>query len=168
MQPDINGFQEDPRTVADGSVYGGRLTVYDVQWVRRRHNTFATCTVTVQQLLDAADADLLWTDQDVQRGIKPEKESEHPARELSLKAGYPDSNVYIFDDDKADEIVTQLLAGTAEYLDPLIWSLRPGTFEAHADFESRKIYIYAGRMFLPDSHHRHQAILRAARLAQEN
>lgn len=159
----VDGFQEEPTELPDGSLYPGRLTLFDVQWRERNNKLIGQTQLTIRQLLDAVDADLVWTDQDVQRGIKPEKEGSNPDRELSLKNGYPDTDVYIFDAAKADEIAEQLLAGNADYLDPLIWSIRPGTFKAFADEGERKMFLYSGRIYLPDSHHRHQAIVKAAR-----
>jgi len=165
--PAIAGLRSKPITSVDGSEYTGRLTIYDVQWTVRKR-VFVTCRISARQLLDAAEVDMLWTDQDVQRGVKPEKESGHPARELSLKSGFPDPSVYIFETDKANSIAEQLLAGTAEYLDPLIWSMRPGGFDAYADDSLRRMFVYSGKIYLPDSHHRHQGILKAARLYMEN
>jgi DndB-like DNA-sulfur modification-associated protein len=72
--------------------------------------------------------------------------------------------VYVFDGEKADDIAEKLLEGQpCLFLGPLIWNLRPGTFEAFADYGARQIYLYSGRVYLPDSHHRHQRVLKAVR-----
>jgi hypothetical protein len=78
-----------------------------------------------------------------------------------LSDGYPDTKKYIFDVEKADDIVDKLLHGGKLFLNPLIWNLRPGAFEAFWDDNSKQLYIYSGRIYLPDSHHRHQAIVKA-------
>jgi hypothetical protein len=121
-----------------------------------------TFTLTADELADAAENRLLWTDQDVQRGIVPGL-SKMPARELPVADGYPDTSLYIFKAEQADDIVEKLLAGEKLFLSPLVWNLRPGTFEAYWDEQARHIYIYDGKIYLPDSHHRHQAILKAVR-----
>jgi hypothetical protein len=123
--------------------------------------------MTAAEVADAAENNLLWTDQDVQRGIRPEVLPK-PARELPLSKGYPDPAKYIFDVDNADDITMKLLRGEKLFLSPLIWNLRPGTFEAFADAASNSMFLYSGRIYLPDSHHRQQAILRALRAYRES
>jgi len=118
--------------------------------------------MTAEQLADAAENRLLWTDQEVQRGWKPELDP-RPVRELALADGYPNPAFYIFDAKNADEITEKLLGGDKLYLDPLIWNLRPGEFTAYFDDSTSSIYLYSGKLYLPDSHHRQQAILKAVR-----
>ena len=88
--------------------------------------------------------------------------------ELSLSDGYPDTTKYVFDAKNADDITEKLLAGEQLFLNPLIWNLRPSHFEAFWNEDDREIYIYSGKIYLPDSHHRHQAILKAVRLWRES
>src|SRR5207253_472043 len=47
------------------------------------------------------------------------------------------------------------------FLNPLVWNLRPGSFDAYWDQKNNSIYIYQGKIYLPDSHHRQQAIIKA-------
>jgi hypothetical protein len=61
----------------------------------------------------------------------------------------------------------KLLSGARVRLNPLVWNLRPGTFEAFYDSSTGRLHLYRGRIFLPDSHHRHQAILRAVAASRE-
>lgn len=61
----------------------------------------------------------------------------------------------------------KLLAGDKLFLNPLIWNLRPGCFEAYWDKDADSIYLYTGKIYLPDPHHRHQAISKAVRLWRE-
>jgi hypothetical protein len=42
-----------------------------------------------------------------------------------------------------------------------VWNLRPGTFDAYYDEARDELYVYRGRIYLPDSHHRHQALIKA-------
>src|SRR5262249_22401909 len=123
-------------------------------------DALVTFTVTAEELANAAESRLLWTDQDVQRGIQPGLQKP-PPRELPLCDGYPDKDLYIFDAANADDITEKLLADEKLFLSPLIWNLRPNTFEAYSDSKSSSIFIYSGKIYLPDSHHRQQAILKA-------
>jgi hypothetical protein len=120
----------------------------------------ATFTITAEEIADAAQSQMLWTDQDVQRGIQPGI-SPQPPKELCLGDGYPDPQKYVFRSDNADEIAEKLLGGERLFLNPLIWNLRPGTFEAYWNEKKKELYLYSGRIYLPDSHHRQQAIVKA-------
>lgn len=44
-----------------------------------------------------------------------------------------------------------------------MWNLRPKDFAAHWDASEQSIIFYSGKIYLPDSHHRQQAILKAVR-----
>jgi hypothetical protein len=160
--PRVHGFIASPKADSSGRIYRGRFVCPDVQWTRSSNDLLATFTITAEELADAAESHLLWTDQDVQRGIQPALDPP-PPRELCLADGYPD-NRYIFDAENADDIVEKLLKGEKLFLNPLVWNLRPGTFEAYWSSEDRSIYLYNGRFYLPDSHHRQQAILKAIRI----
>lgn len=160
-----NGFLEAPKLDAQGKLYTGRFVCPSVQWIGTKPDIFCTFTVTAAQIADAAEGNILWTDQAVQRGMKPGLVPQ-PARELSLSDGYPNSN-YVFDAQKTDEISTKLLEGERLFLSPLIWNLRPGSFSGYWDEKDQNVLIYSGRIYLPDSHHRHQAILKAVRLVRD-
>lgn len=161
--PNINGFRDLPEKTASGAAYAGRLCCDDVQITGEGSEVIATFTVTARQLLDASKTEMLWTDQDVQRGVRPEVTTKVD-KELSLSKGYPPQNTYIFDGESADEMTEKLLRGERLFINPLVWNLRPGAFDAYYDVENRKIYIYDGKIYLPDSHHRHQAILKASEI----
>jgi hypothetical protein len=163
----IRGFAQRPQKTAGGHLYTGRFACRDVQWTGEGEDAFATFTITAQELADAAENGLLWTDQDVQRGIRPDA-AINPPRELSVGAGYPDPQLYIFYADKADDIAEKLLRGERLFLNPLVWNLRPGAFEAYRDDNANSIYLYGGKIYLPDSHHRQQAILKAVRAYRDS
>lgn len=156
-----NGFRAEPSMDASGNAYTGRLHLPNVQWTGKGEVAFATTTLTIQQIADASEGRMLWTDQSVQRGIDPAAPSGTP-RELPLADGYPDSR-YIFDEKNADDITEKLLRSQRMFLSPLVWNLRPGNFEAFWDDSSSSVFVYDGKIYLPDSHHRHQAILKAMR-----
>jgi hypothetical protein len=166
MSSDIPGFKPKAETTSSGGIYQGRLCCDDVQLTGSGPDAIATFTITARQLYDAAHASMLWTDQEMQRGVKPEVHG-IVKRELSLAEGYPDSKTYIFNSESADEMTDKLLHGNRLFINPLVWNLRPGTFEAFHDRTERKLYIYDGRIYLPDSHHRHQAILKAVNIYRQ-
>jgi hypothetical protein len=164
--PEIKGFRDQPEKTPSGADYVGRLSCDDVQITGKGPDTIATFTITARQLLDAVSGGMLWTDQDVQRGIRPEI-SRRVDRELNLASGYPDSSIYVFNAESADEMAFKLLRGQRLFVNPLVWNLRPGSFDAYYDHVNRKIFIYDGKIYLPDSHHRHQAILKAAQIYKQ-
>src|SRR5262245_13080826 len=92
----IDGFLTSSKKSAGGNPRSGRFTCHDVQWTGAGGEALATVTVTAEELADAAESQLLWTDQGVQRGIQPGLVPA-PARELALSQGYPDPKLYIFD-----------------------------------------------------------------------
>lgn len=156
-----NGFVDRARTAPDGSLYPGRFTLFDVQITGDKEGVFVTSTVSVSMISDACLNNLVWTDQSVQRGIRPEF-SNIAERYLSLQAGFPDKAKYVYDQSRSEDIADKLLRGERLFLNPLIWNLRPGDFEAFLDLDEKRLHLYDGRIFLPDSHHRHQAIVHAA------
>lgn len=164
----VKGFLDAPKQTASQLPYQGRFTLRGVQWTGEGEDVFATLTITAEEIADAAENRLLWTDQDVQRGIKPGLLNPAP-RELPLADGYPDPKLYVFDSNKADDITEKLLRGERLFLNPLVWNLRPGTFEAYWKPEDAAIFLYGGsKIYLPDSHHRQQAILNAVRNFRES
>jgi len=133
--PNIQGFRKLPKKAA-GGVYKGRFTCQDVQWTGSASDIIDMFTITADELADAVESGLVWTDQDVQRGIQPTA-IPRPPRELSLAAGYPDPNKYVFDTGNADDMVEKLLAGERILFNPLVWNLRPDSFEAYWNEDAR-------------------------------
>jgi hypothetical protein len=160
------GFLQTRPKSASGKELTGRFVCHDIQWTGGGDELLGTFTITARELLDAAESNLIWTDQDVQRGVRPE--CPDAPRQLSLANGYPDENEYIFNRENADEIADKLLYGRKLYLSPLVWNLRPGTFEAYRDDKNDEFAIFSGKVYLPDSHHRHQGIIKAAKIYREN
>ena len=161
LVPDLS---PEPLTRRGGGVYRGRFQIERPQWMLNPDDLHATAALSARDLVTAAENQLIWTDQLVQRGITPGRETE-AAVELPLADGYPDPTKYEFFADKADEIADKLLRGEEGLkLSPLVWNLRPGRFQAAIDSISgseEQLYLYSGRIYLPDGHHRHQGILRA-------
>jgi hypothetical protein len=148
-------------------VYKGRFVCQGVQWTEDPPDAFVTFTLSAEELADAVDSQLVWTDQEVQRGILPGPDIK-PPRELAVGNGYPDPALYSFDPENADDMAEKLLKGEKLFLNPLVWNLRPGQFEAYWDVASSELYLYSGRVYLPDSHHRHQAIIKAVKIWRES
>jgi hypothetical protein len=159
-KPQISGLLDQPKRTASGKLYRGRFTCSDVQWAGEASDLLATFTITAGELADAAASHMLWTDQAVQRGIVPTAPQGTP-RELSLGAGYPATDLYVFDPKNADDIVEKLLRGDQLFLSPLVWNLRPNQFSAYWDDESNDLHIYEGKVYIPDAHHRQQALIKA-------
>ena len=159
----------EPLQRRGGGIYRGRLDVPRPLWVPNPDDMHATASLSIRDIATAAEGGLIWTDQVVQRGVRPENQEDVPL-ELSLAEGYPDSSAYVFYPDKADAIATKLLEGQQGLkLSPLVWNLRPGHFQAAIDDSDGEehLYLYKGRIYLPDGHHRHQGILKAFRLWEE-
>lgn len=159
----IPGFLSQPKKAAKGKLYRGRFECQNLQWTGSQGDLMGTFTITAEELADAAANGLLWTDQDVQRGIQPGI-LPSPPRELNLADGYPDSQKYVFQSENADDIAEKLLSGEKLFLNPLIWNLRPSHFAAHWDESEGSLFIYSGKVYLPDSHHRQQAIIKAVQI----
>lgn len=167
MSVDIRGFIPEPQRLPGGGVYRGRLSLPGIQWTGVGEEAFATATLTANQLVDAIENRLIWTDQSVQRGIQPYA-PRMVQRELPVAEGYPDPRHYIFSASNADEMTDKLLTGQQLFLNPLVWNLRPSSFSAYWSDEEEAIFLYSGKVYLPDSHHRHQAILKAVRAYRDH
>jgi hypothetical protein len=167
LVPDI---LREPLSRRGGGVYRGRFEIRGLQWLLNPDDLHATTAISARDIATAAANGLIWTDQRVQRGIKPEAEGKKPAVELSLADGYPNGSLYVFDPEKSDEIADKLLQGEEGLkLSPLVWNLRPDHFQAAIDNEEGRgwFYLYRGRFYLPDGHHRHQGILKAFHLWED-
>ena len=164
--PKIEGLLPEPKMSASGKPYKGLFVCDGVQWTGEGADTLATFTITAGELADAAQSQMLWTDQDVQRGIEPHAPSGTP-KELSLGSGYPEDGLYIFDHKNADDIVEKLLSGDQLFLSPLVWNLRPKHFSAYWNADEASLYIYSGKVYIPDAHHRQQAIIKAVKAWRE-
>lgn len=159
----------EPLSRRGGGIYRGRLDVAGPLWVLNPDDMHATASLSIRDIASAAESGLIWTDQVVQRGVRPERQDD-VAVELSLAEGFPDESTYVFYPDKANAIADKLLEGQRGLkLSPLVWNLRPGHFQAAIDEadEVTHLYLYRGRIYLPDGHHRHQGILKAFRLWEE-
>src|SRR5258708_36850633 len=95
--PKVDGFRAAAKKTAKGEFRSGRFTCHDAQWTGGTETDplLATFTITADELAEAAASNLLWTDQDVQRGIRPAL-SPQPPKELSLAGGYPDAAQSLF------------------------------------------------------------------------
>ena len=140
----VRGLLPEPKRDVHGGVYRGRLTLPGVQWTGTGAEAFATVTITAEQLADAAESRMLWTDQSVQRGINPAAPRGLQSS-LPVADGYPDKRNYIFDAANADDMAEKLLGGERLFLNSLVWNLRPGDFTAHWSSDEQSIFLYTGK-----------------------
>jgi len=90
---EIAGLMPSPRRAADDSVDVGRFTLYDVHTNRNGPDVFLTSVLTAAQIATASETRLLWTAQNVQRGIHPHLDPQ-PVALLPVGDGYPDTSKY--------------------------------------------------------------------------
>src|SRR5215471_14731070 len=60
----VKGFLDAPKQTASQLPYQGRFTLRGVQWTGEGEDVFATLTITAEEIADAAENRLLWTDQE--------------------------------------------------------------------------------------------------------
>lgn len=85
----IEGMRSEPPLTASGGIDPGRFTLFDVQTTVHAGEAVLTCVVTARQVATAVSNRILWTDQNVQRGVRPEVEPPPPTL-LPVGDGYPD------------------------------------------------------------------------------
>ncbi|MBI4338470.1 MAG: hypothetical protein HY680_00795 [Chloroflexi bacterium] len=137
----------------DGSPF---ITLHHVRpvWQNGTIRKFVT-TVSVGRLGDLLEQELIWVDYDYQRGIKITWDSEgnEKKREPNVDWG------------RVDEITQALLNGTL-FGGSLTWNLRESEVKFEYDETHEELRILGGRPTIPDSNHRHQAILKACKLVE--
>ena len=110
-------------------------------------DTCYDAVVTAQDIATLYKTGFLKIDPDRQRGLDP----------VTRKP--------ILDMEKIDRWADQLVAGEA-YLGQLSWNFRKEETILNYDSESRTLTIGAGAATIPDSYHRHRAILKAVESAE--
>lgn len=112
-------------------------------------------TVSVGRLGDLLEQGLIWVDYDYQRGIKItwDREGKEKRREPNVDWG------------RVDEITQALLNGTL-FGGSLTWNLRESEVKFEYNETREELKILGGRPTIPDSNHRHQAILKACKLVE--
>jgi|GEM_PF-4742283 len=137
----------------DGSPF---LTLYHVRpvWQNGMIRKFVT-TVSVGRLGEFLEEELVWVDFDYQRGIKTTWDSEgnEKKREPNVDWG------------RVAEITQALLGGTL-FGGALTWNLRENEVKFEYNETHEELRILSGRPTIPDSNHRHQAILKACQLVK--
>ena len=71
----------------------------------------------------------------------------------------------MLDKSRVNEIATKILDGRL-YGGSLTWSLRKGEVDFRYDPRSRSLHVYKGQPTIPDSNHRHQAMLKVFELVK--
>ena len=117
----IEGFLKKPKHSAGGRIYRGRFTFPGIQWTGDGADALVTFTITAEELADIAESRLLWTDQDVQRGIRPEIAPQRPLVNCLLARAIRTHAVTYSMLRTRDDITEKLLRGDKLFLSPLIW-----------------------------------------------
>ena len=118
-----------------------------------RDAKFSTA-ITVGRVGELLKSEHIRVDYDYQRGMRP----------LYKSDGTMDESPMI-DRNRVNEIATKILDGRL-YGGSLTWSLRKGEVDFRYDQRSRSLHIYKGQPTIPDSNHRHQAMLKVFELVK--
>lgn len=112
--------------------------------------------ITVGRAAELLERQLIWVDYDYQRGIKVAY-----GKDGTIKSREPNVDRWRVDE-IADKILRNELYGGA-----LTWSLRTNEVKFAYDQQARTLRIMAGRPTIPDSNHRHQAMLKVCQIVKE-
>ena len=125
------------------------FSLEDVTPIKRlgRDAKFSTA-ITVGRVGELLKSEHIRVDYDYQRGMRP----------LYKADGTMDESPML-DKSRVNEIATKILDGRL-YGGSLTWSLRKGEVDFRYDPRSRSLHIYKGQPTIPDSNHRHQAMLK--------
>ena len=118
-----------------------------------RDAKFSTA-ITVGRVGELLKSDYIRVDYDYQRGMRP----------LYKADGTMDESPML-DKSRVNEIATKILDGRL-YGGSLTWSLRKGEVDFRYDPRSRSLHVYKGQPTIPDSNHRHQAMLKVFELVK--
>lgn len=111
--------------------------------------------VTVGRIAELLDSDKIWVDYDYQRGVK-----------ISHGRDGSEKRIPMVDWDRVDEIARKILENKL-YGGSLAWNLRRGEVRHYYDPIRRVLHILEGKPTIPDSNHRHQGMLKVAKLVRE-
>ena len=131
------------------------FTLENVTPIKRlgRDTKFSTA-ITVGRIGELLKAECIRVDYDYQRGMRP----------LYRADGTMDESPML-DRNRVNEIATKILEGTL-YGGSLTWSLRKGEVDFRYDPRARSLHVYKGQPTIPDSNHRHQAMLKVFELVR--
>ena len=123
----------------------------------RRHGQVAKyqTSVTIGFVAELLTTQKIWVDYDYQRGIKVTKNRDGSEKRTPM-----------VDPRRVEEIARKILSNDL-YGGALTWNLRNREVEYDYNEESRTLSIHSGKPTIPDSNHRHQAILVACQRIAE-
>ena len=118
-----------------------------------RDAKFSTA-ITVGRIGELLKTEHIRVDYDYQRGMRPLYKADGTMEESPM-----------LDRNRVNEIATKILDGRL-YGGSLTWSLRKGEVDYRYDPRSRSLHVYKGQPTIPDSNHRHQAMLKVFELVK--
>ena len=110
--------------------------------------------VTVGRIAELLESDKIWVDYDYQRGVK-----------VSHGKDGTEKRTPMVDQDRVDEIASKILDNRL-FGGSLTWNLRQSEVIHKYDHSRSTLYVLTGRPTIPDSNHRHQAMLKVAQLVR--
>jgi len=135
------------------------IKVKDVHELEGPEGKYYDGNVTVKDIQQLAEVQKIWVDPEIQRGVR----GKVTADPYSIESKPPKGA--ILDQEKINEIAEKLLSNKI-FGGSLVWNIRPKE-GGSLTFDSETLYIKAKRIYLPDSHHRHRGILKAAQTVTE-
>ena len=124
--------------------------------VRRGDNHVKYLTsVTVGRIAELLDSEKIWVDYDYQRGVKVTRNSDGTEKRTPM-----------VDQNRVADIASKILDDEL-YGGSLTWNLRGNEVDYTYDESSRTLEINDGKPTIPDSNHRHQAILKVYQVVQK-
>ena len=138
----VNGTEQQPM-----------FTLEEVSPVRRGGEIVKYQTsVTIGRVAELLDSENIWVDYDYQRGVK-----------VTLNRDGTEKRTPMLDRNRVDEIARKILDDTL-HGGALIWNLREEEVEYSFDEANRTLTVHSGKLTIPDSNHRHQAIKKACQV----
>jgi hypothetical protein len=110
--------------------------------------------VTVGLIAELLESEKIWVDYDYQRGVK-----------VTHGRDGIEKRTPMVDVDRVEEIAGKILENRL-YGGSLTWNLREREVQFRYDHGRRALYVLGGKPTIPDSNHRHQAMLKVAQLVK--
>lgn len=132
------------------------LTLNQVIPVRRDGDiTKFVTSVTAGRIAELLDEEKIWVDYDYQRGVK-----------VTTNRDGTEKRTPMVDMKRVEEIAGKILSNEL-YGGALTWNMRQKEVEFEFDEIGNSISVYSGKPTIPDSNHRHQAILKVHQRIRE-
>jgi len=122
-----------------------------------RHGQIAkfSTTITIGLVGELFENERIWVDYDYQRGVK-----------VTHRQDGTEQRTPMVDQKRVTDMANKILHNQL-YGGALCWNLRDNEVEYSYDEGRRCLSIWSGKLTIPDSNHRHQAILKVYQLAKD-